>query len=104
MAANAIAEANRRAEQAEIEARRKVEQEAINQANEEARLKAEEEVKAKNKDHQAKIHNQILIDLKDVGITFDDGTVSDETVGYDLAKEIVKAIVKDKIRNLKITY
>lgn len=59
---------------------------------------------AENKEHQAKIHNEILIDLKDVGTTFDDGTVSDEKVGYDLAKEIVKAIAKGQIRNLKIIY
>ena len=51
-----------------------------------------------SEDHQAKIHNEILEDLKYVGIS------DDETVGYDLAKEIVKAIAKGQIRNLKINY
>jgi hypothetical protein len=91
-AANAIAEANRRAEQAEAEARRKVEQEARDKAIADAKAKAEEELKAKNKDHQAKIHNEILTDL--------DFYVGDA----ELKKEIVRAIAGGKIRNLKIIY
>lgn len=91
-AANAIADANRRAEQAEAEAKRKVEQEARDKASAEAKLKAEEELKTKNKDHQARIHNEILADL--------DMFIGD----VELKKEIVRAIAGGKIRNLKITY
>ena len=88
-----IVEANRRAEQAEIEAKRKVEQEARDKANIEARQKAEEEAKTKNKEHQAKIHNEILEDL-----------VNNLHYTREEAKNFIKAIARDSIRNLKIIY
>jgi hypothetical protein len=62
-AANTIAEANKRADNAELEVKRKIEQETKDKADAEAKLKAEEELKIKNKNHQAKIHNEILEDL-----------------------------------------
>lgn len=92
-AANAIAEANRRAEQAEADAKRKVEQEARDKANAEAKLKEEEELKAKNKDHQARIHNEILKDLADIGLN-----------NPDITKDLIRSIANGKIRNLKIIY
>jgi hypothetical protein len=62
-------------------------------------LELQSEKLTNNKEHQAKIHNEILEDLKDVTATFED-----ECVGYDNAKAIIKAIAQGKIRNLKIIY
>ena len=55
--------------------------------------KQEAEKLAKNKEHKAKIHNEILESLKN-------HIVLEE----DLAKEIIKAIAKGEIKNLKIIY
>lgn len=55
------------------------------------REKQEAEKLTKNKEHQAKIHNEILQDLE-------------KFVGTEKAKEIIKAIAKSEIKNLKITY
>jgi hypothetical protein len=114
-AQKAIDEANKRAEQARIDAENKIRAET--ERLEKQRLevikadqvkieneKKQVELQANNQKHKAKIHNEILEDLKNIGITFDDGTVSDEVVGYDLAIEIIKAIAKNKIRNLFIKY
>jgi len=98
-----IDEANARVEAIKVEAERKIEEVKNAITNDISKL--QEPVVAvgsfstsKDKEYQAKIHNEVLLDLKNVGIT------DDETVGYDLAKEIVKAIVKGEIRNLKIIY
>lgn len=93
-AANAIAEANKRAESAEKVAKEKVEQEARDKADAEAKLKAEEEAKTKNKDHQAKIHNEILEDLLKY---FD-------KINEEQAKDIIRLFASGKIKNLKIIY
>ena len=103
-----IDDANARVEKAKLDAEAKIKQ------AEEAALKRTTELATESKlvkiiedksvERQKVVHNEILLDLKNIGITFDDGTVSDETVGYDLAKEIVTAIAKGKIRNLKIIY
>ena len=51
----------------------------------------EAEKLTKNKEHQAKIHNETLQDLE-------------KFVGTEKAKEIIKAIAKSEIKNLKIVY
>ncbi len=119
-AQKAIDEANERAKQAEIEAnakierarleserlerekqiaieaeKRKAEMEAEAKKQAEAREKADAEKLAKNKEHQAKIHNEILEDL--FGYLF--GNIEEE-----IAKDVVRAIAQGKIRNLKIIY
>lgn len=55
--------------------------------------KQEAEKLAKNKEHKAKIHNEILESLK-----------NHIALEEDLAKEIIKAIAKGEIKNLKIIY
>jgi hypothetical protein len=92
-----IDEANARAEKAKIDAEAKVEQ--IVSQYRPATISAPKPAQVDlTIERQKVVHNEILLDLKDIGIT------DDETVGYDLAKEIVKAIAKGEIRNLKITY
>jgi hypothetical protein len=92
-----IDEANARAEKAKIDAEAKVEQ--IVSQYRPATISTPKPAQVDlTIERQKVVHNEILLDLKDIGIT------DDETVGYDLAKEIVKAIAKGEIRNLKITY
>lgn len=55
--------------------------------------KQEIEKLAKNKEHKAKIHNEILESLQ-----------NHIALENDLAKEIIKAIAKGEIKNLKIIY
>ena len=55
--------------------------------------KQEAEKLAKNKEHKAKIHNEILESLQ-----------NHIAIENDLAKEIIKAIAKGEIKNLKIIY
>lgn len=94
-----IDEANARVEAIKAESERKIEE--VKSAITSDISKLQEPVKiavgsfstSKDKERQAKIHNEVLLDLKDVGITDD-----------EIAKEIVKAIAKGKIRNLKIIY
>jgi hypothetical protein len=88
------AEAEKRKAEQEAEAKRQTEL-RIKQEAEQAKLKeiAETERLAKNKEHQAKIHNEILEDLSKL-----------HSGNIDEAKAIIKAIAKGEIRNLKITY
>ena len=61
-----------------------------------ARIEAEKiqaEKLTKNKQHQAIIHNEILQDL-----------IMKITLDEDLAKEIIRTIAKNEIRNLRIVY
>lgn len=84
---------------AEAEAKAKEEsQKAIDEANKKVEELQKEIVKPKsflapNRDYQAKIHNEILEDLK-----------NNTALGEDLAKEIIKAIAKKEIRHLTINY
>ena len=84
-----------RAEQVKAEAeKRKAEQES--EAKRQADLKeiAEAERLAKNKEHQAKIHNEILEDFLNI---FDRMT-------EEQGKAVIRLIAKGEIRNLKIIY
>jgi hypothetical protein len=103
-AQKAIDEANRRAEQAKLDAENtiKAETERLERQKLEA-IKAEQdkienekkqaELQAKNQNHRAKIHNEILEDIK-----------NKIDLGEDLAKKIVESITKNEIRNLFIKY
>lgn len=63
--------------------------------NEIIKLEAQEAEKlTKNKEHQAKIHNEIVEDLLKY---FD-------KINQEQAKDIVRLFAMNKIRNLKITY
>jgi hypothetical protein len=90
-------------EKARLERENQIKLEAETKANAIAELKIKQEYErlerekqeieklTKDKDHQAKIHNEILQDLE-------------KFVGTEKAKEIIKAIAKSEIKNLKITY
>ncbi len=85
-----IEEANRRAEQAIIDAENKIKAENELKIKQELKAKAEEEAISKNREHRARIHNEILQDIQSL-------------LGVD-AKIIVEQIAKGKIRNLFIKY
>jgi hypothetical protein len=90
----AIEEANRRAEQAEQNAKRELQEKADEDARLEARKKAEENAKAKDIENQRRVHNEILEDLYLENLGLEDSQL----------KQVVKAIAQGKIRNLKIIY
>jgi hypothetical protein len=94
------AEAEKRKAEQEAEAKRQTEL-RIKQEAEQAKLKeiAEAERLAKNKEHQAKIHNEILEDILRF-LPFSNQYEDFE----ERAKKIVKFIAKGEIRNLKIIY
>jgi hypothetical protein len=89
-----IEEANRRAENAEREANRKLQEQADQKARLKAKEKADEEAKTKDIENQRRVHNEILDDLDLENLGLEDSQ----------AKQLVKAIAQEKIRNLKITY
>lgn len=94
-----IDEANARVAAIKAEAEKKIEEVKNAITNDISKL--QEPVKAtvgsfstsKDKEHQAKIHNEILKDLADFGLN-----------NEDFSKDLIKAIAKGKIRNLKIIY
>lgn len=103
-----IDEANARVAAIKAEAEKKIEEVKAEKKIEEVKnaitndiSKLQEPVKAtvgsfstsKDKKHQAKIHNEILKDLADFGLN-----------NEDFSKDLIKAIAKGKIRNLKIIY
>jgi hypothetical protein len=93
-AKRAIEEANRRAEQAEQNAKRELQEKADEDARLEAKKKAEENAKAEDIENQRRVHNEILDDLDSEDLGLEDSQ----------AKQVVKAIAQGKIRNLKIIY
>jgi len=75
----------------EAEQKQRAEKEA--EAREAARIKAEEERKASDKKHQARINNEVLVDLMAVCGLPELG-----------AKAIIEAVAKGKIKNMRIQY
>jgi len=57
-----------------------------------------------SKDHQAKIHNEILGDLANKIYFTTSNIIKDKSFSEHLAKSIIKAICKGEIKNLKIIY
>lgn len=98
-----IDEANARVEAIKVEAERKIEEVKNTITSDISKL--QEPVVAvgsfstsKDKEHQAKIHNEILEDMYCL-LGHIDGSKARE-----VAKYVIKAIAKGEIRNLKITY
>jgi hypothetical protein len=90
-----IDEANARAEKAKLDAETKIEE-----IKKEISKDLQTITKNDDKAHQAKIHNEILDDLKyNVNFGCDDARLDTEQ-----AMAIIKAITKGLIRNLKIIY
>ena len=90
--ANAMAELRIKQECERLE--EAIKQELIQIEAQKRKLEIEtQEVKklSESREHQAKIHNEVLQDLE-------------KFVGTEKAKEIIKAIAKGEIKNLKITY
>ena len=83
-----IDEANARAEKAKLDAETKIEE-----IKKEISKDLQTIVKNDDIAHQAKIHNEILKDLSDFGLN-----------NEYFSKELIKAIAKGLIRNLKIIY
>jgi hypothetical protein len=94
----AIQDANRRVEQIKID----LENKAKAKENERLRLEAAErviiEAKEKDVENKRRIHREIQSDLVQVIGDYEQDAIERE------AKEIIKAIVTGKIRNLKIVY
>lgn len=90
-----------------FESKQKEEQDSIRKEAEEAERKRQEEAdrqeeedrkkREENKKHRAKINNEALEDLVEV-------LAVKENEGKDLAKVVVEAIAKGKVRNVKIEY
>ena len=86
-----IDEANARVERIKSEAERKIQQ-VKNEITKDAVIAQEP-----NKNHQARIHNEILEDI----LKLFSGL---EYIDEDFAKNLIRSIVKGEIRNLKIIY
>jgi colicin import membrane protein len=86
----------REAEEAKLRAERE-KQEAVEAerraiAEQKAKQEAEQLAREKDKNHKAKINNEVLVDLLKIGLT------------EELAKEVIKAIAKGAVANVKINY
>lgn len=77
---------------AEADKQAAIEAEMKRQRDEQARIAAEEEARARNKAHAKRINNEILADMVAAGCS------------EDCAKAIIHAIVKGKVRHTQINY
>jgi len=107
--ANAMAELKikQECERLEKEKQESIKQEQIQIEAQKRKLEIETQEAEKlseSKEHKAKIHNEILQDLSNEIYRAFPFIVDSKSYSEDLAKNIIKAIAKGEIRNLKITY